>query len=92
MNDPSFAPLPSDFDYENAKVPEGSSYAEEVRETAETSKAISRSVVREAMDEGANMAEAAAKAAEALDQTEDVLPQEVPSAVPPVDLDDDDII
>lgn len=84
MNDPSFAPLPADFDYENSKVPEGSSYVEDVRETAETSKAISRSVVKEAMNEGASMAEAAQKAAEVL--------QEASSTVPSVDPDDDDII
>ncbi|MBQ8062862.1 MAG: ATP-dependent zinc metalloprotease FtsH [Clostridia bacterium] len=92
MNDPNFAPLPEDFDYENSKVPEGSSYVKTVRETAEASKAISRSAVKDAMSEGASMTEAAQKAYEALKGTEDTVPTEAPAAVPPVDADDDDII
>ena len=92
MNDPNFAPLPEDFDYENSKVPEGSSYVKTVRETAEASKAISRSAVKDAMSEGASMTEAAQKAYEALKGAEDTVPTEVPAAVPPVDADDDDII
>ncbi len=93
MNDPSFAPLPADFDYENSKLPEGSSYVEEVRETADASKAMSRNAVKEAMEEGASMTEAAQKAYEAIkDVPAEPLPEEVPSPVPPVDPDDDDII
>ncbi|MEE3311646.1 MAG: ATP-dependent zinc metalloprotease FtsH [Acutalibacteraceae bacterium] len=93
MNDPTFAPLPADFDYENSKLPEGSSYVEEVRETADASKAMSRNAVKEAMEEGASMTEAAQKAYEAIkDVPAEPLPEEVPSPVPPVDPDDDDII
>ena len=93
MNDPSFAPLPADFDYENSKLPEGSSYVEEVRETADASKAMSRNAVKEAMEEGASMTEAAQKAYEAIkDVPAEPVPEEVPSPVPPVDPDDDDII
>ena len=93
MNDPAFAPLPADFDYENSKLPEGSSYVEEVRETADASKAMSRNAVKEAMEEGASMTEAAQKAYEAIkDVPAEPLPEEVPSPVPPVDPDDDDII
>ena len=93
MNDPSFAPLPADFDYENSKLPEGSSYVEEVRETADASKAMSRNAVKEAMEDGASMTEAAQKAYEAIkDVPAEPLPEEVPSPVPPVDPDDDDII
>ncbi|MDO4406566.1 MAG: ATP-dependent zinc metalloprotease FtsH [Eubacteriales bacterium] len=93
MNDPSFAPLPADFDYENSKLPEGSSYAEEVRETADASKAMSRNAVKEAMEDGASMTEAAQKAYEAIkDVPAGPVPEEVPSPVPPVDPDDDDII
>ena len=92
MNDPNFAPLPEDFDYENSKVPEGSSYVKTVRETAEASKAISRSAVKDAMSEGASMTEAAQKAYEALKGTKDTVPTDAPAAVPPVDADDDDII
>ena len=93
MNDPSFAPLPADFDYENSKLPEGSSYAEEVRETADASKAMSRNAVKEAMEEGASMTEAAQKAYEAIkDVPAEPVPEEVPSPVPPIDPDDDDII
>ncbi len=93
MNDPTFAPLPADFDYENSKLPEGSSYAEEVRETADASKAMSRNAVKEAMEEGASMTEAAQKAYEAIkDVPAEPVPEEVPSPVPPVDPDDDDII
>ena len=66
MNDPNFAPLPADFDYENSVVPEGSPYTEEVRAVAEASKELSRNIVKEAMNEGASMAEAAEKAAEAI--------------------------
>ena len=90
MNDPSFAPLPADFDYENSKLPEGSSYVEEVRETADASKAMSRNAVKEAMEDGASMTEAAQKAYEAIKDVP--VPEEVPSPVPPVDPDDDDII
>ena len=54
MNDPTFAPLPADFDYENSKLPEGSSYVDEVRETAEHSRALSRNAVKEAMEDGAH--------------------------------------
>ncbi len=93
MNDPTFAPLPADFDYENSKLPEGSSYVEEVRETADASKAMSRNAVKEAMEDGASMTEAAQKAYEAIkDVPAEPLPEEVPSPVPPVDPDDDDII
>ena len=93
MNDPSFAPLPADFDYENSKLPEGSSYVNEVRETADASKAMSRNAVKEAMEEGASMTEAAQKAYEAIkDVPADPVPAEAPSPVPPVDPDDDDII
>ena len=93
MNDPSFAPLPADFDYENSKLPEGSSYVEEVRETADASKAMSRNAVKEAMEDGASMTEAAQKAYEAIkDVPAEPVPEEVPSPVPPVDPDDDDII
>ena len=93
MNDPTFAPLPADFDYENSKLPEGSSYVNEVRETADASKAMSRNAVKEAMEEGASMTEAAQKAYEAIkDVPAEPLPEEVPSPVPPVDPDDDDII
>ncbi|MBQ5479961.1 MAG: ATP-dependent zinc metalloprotease FtsH, partial [Clostridia bacterium] len=93
MNDPSFAPLPADFDYENSKLPEGSSYVNEVRETADASKAMSRNAVKEAMEEGASMTEAAQKAYEAIkDVPAEPVPEEVPSPVPPVDPDDDDII
>ncbi|MBQ8469256.1 MAG: hypothetical protein IJ547_01520, partial [Clostridia bacterium] len=92
MNDPNFAPLPEDFDYENSKVPEGSSYVKTVRETAEASKAISRSAVKDAMSEGASMTEAAQKAYEALKGTKDTVPTDAPAAVPTVDADDDDII
>ncbi len=93
MNDPTFAPLPADFDYENSKLPEGSSYVDEVRETADASKAMSRNAVKEAMEEGASMTEAAQKAYEAIkDVPAEPLPEEVPSPVPPVDPDDDDII
>ncbi len=93
MNDPTFAPLPADFDYENSKLPEGSSYVEEVRETADASKAMSRNAVKEAMEEGASMTEAAQKAYEAIkDVPAEPVPEEVPSPVPPVDPDDDDII
>ena len=93
MNDPSFAPLPADFDYENSKLPEGSSYVEEVRETADASKAMSRNAVKEAMEEGASMTEAAQKAYEVIkDVPAEPVPEEVPSPVPPVDPDDDDII
>ena len=100
MNDPTFAPLPadfdyenSDFDYENSKLPEGSSYVEEVRETADRSKSLSRNAVKEAMEEGASMTEAAQKAYEAIkDVPAAPVPDEVPSPVPPVDPDDDDII
>ncbi len=93
MNDPTFAPLPADFDYENSKLPEGSSYVEEVRETADASKAMSRNAVKEAMEDGASMTEAAQKAYEAIkDVPAEPLPEAVPSPVPPVDPDDDDII
>ena len=93
MNDPTFAPLPADFDYENSKLPEGSSYVEEVRETADRSKSLSRNAVKEAMEEGASMTEAAQKAYEAIkDVPAAPVPDEVPSPVPPVDPDDDDII
>ena len=93
MNDPAFAPLPADFDYENSKLPEGSSYVEEVRETADASKAMSRNAVKEAMEDGASMTEAAQKAYEAIkDVPAEPVPEEVPSPVPPVDPDDDDII
>ena len=93
MNDPTFAPLPADFDYENSKLPEGSSYVDEVRETADASKAMSRNAVKEAMEEGASMTEAAQKAYEAIkDVPAEPVPEEVPSPVPPVDPDDDDII
>ena len=93
MNDPTFAPLPADFDYENSKLPEGSSYVNEVRETADASKAMSRNAVKEAMEEGASMTEAAQKAYEAIkDMPAEPVPEEVPSPVPPVDPDDDDII
>jgi len=93
MNDPTFAPLPADFDYENSKLPEGSSYVNEVRETADASKAMSRNAVKEAMEEGASMTEAAQKAYEAIkDVPAEPVPEEVPSPVPPVDPDDDDII
>ncbi|MBQ2568522.1 MAG: ATP-dependent zinc metalloprotease FtsH [Clostridia bacterium] len=93
MNDPSFAPLPADFDYENSKLPEGSSYVNEVRETADASKAMSRNAVKEAMEDGASMTEAAQKAYEAIkDVPAEPVPEEVPSPVPPVDPDDDDII
>ena len=93
MNDPTFAPLPADFDYENSKLPEGSSYVEEVRETADASKAMSRNAVKEAMEDGASMTEAAQKAYEAIkDVPAEPVPEEVPSPVPPVDPDDDDII
>ena len=93
MNDPTFAPLPADFDYENSKLPEGSSYAEEVRETADASKAMSRNAVKEAMEDGASMTEAAQKAYEAIkDVPAEPVPEEVPSPVPPIDPDDDDII
>ena len=93
MNDPTFAPLPADFDYENSKLPEGSSYVNEVRETADASKAMSRNAVKEAMEDGASMTEAAQKAYEAIkDVPAEPVPEEVPSPVPPVDPDDDDII
>ncbi|MBQ8924793.1 MAG: ATP-dependent zinc metalloprotease FtsH [Clostridia bacterium] len=93
MNDPTFAPLPADFDYDNAKLPEGSSYAKDVRETADASKTLSRNAVKEAMEEGASMTEAAQKAYEAIkDVPAEPVPEEVPSPVPPVDPDDDDII
>ena len=93
MNDPTFAPLPADFDYENSKLPEGSSYVDEVRETAEHSKALSRNAVKEAMEDGASMTEAAQKAYEAIkDVPAEPVPAEAPSPVPPVDPDDDDII
>ena len=93
MNDPTFAPLPADFDYENSKLPEGSSYVDEVRETAEHSRALSRNAVKEAMEDGASMTEAAQKAYEAIkDVPAEPVPEEVPSPVPPVDPDDDDII
>ena len=93
MNDPTFAPLPADFDYENSKLPEGSSYVDEVRETADASKAMSRNAVKEAMEEGASMTEAAQKAYEAIkDVPAEPVPAEAPSPVPPVDPDDDDII
>ena len=93
MNDPTFAPLPADFDYENSKLPEGSSYVEEVRETADASKAMSRNAVKEAMEDGASMTEAAQKAYEAIkDVPAEPVPEEVPSPVPPIDPDDDDII
>ncbi len=93
MNDPTFAPLPADFDYENSKLPDDSSYANEVRATADASKAMSRNAVKEAMEEGASMTEAAQKAYEAIkDVPAGPVPEEVPSPVPPVDLDDDDII
>lgn len=93
MNDPTFAPLPADFDYENSKLPEGSSYVEEVRETADRSKSLSRNAVKEAMEDGASMTEAAQKAYEAIkDVPAAPVPDEVPSPVPPVDPDDDDII
>ncbi len=93
MNDPAFAPLPADFDFENAKLPEGSSYVDEVRETADASKALSRNAVKEAMEDGASMTEAAQKAYEAIKDTPaEPVPEEVPSPVPPVDPDDDDII
>ena len=93
MNDPTFAPLPADFDYENSKLPEGSSYVNEVRETADASKVMSRNAVKEAMEEGASMTEAAQKAYEAIkDVPAEPVPEEVPSPVPPVDPDDDDII
>ena len=93
MNDPTFAPLPADFDYENSKLPEGSSYVDEVRETAEHSRALSRNAVKEAMEDGASMTEAAQKAYEAIkDVPAGPVPEEVPSPVPPVDPDDDDII
>lgn len=93
MNDPTFAPLPADFDYENSKLPDGSSYADEVRATADASKAMSRNAVKEAMEEGASMTEAAQKAYEAIkDVPAGPVPEEVPSPVPPVDPDDDDII
>ena len=93
MNDPSFAPLPADFDYENSVMPEGSSYADDVRETAESSKALSRSAVKDAMSEGASMTEAAQKAYEVLNEADEApVPDEIPSAVPPVDPGDDDRI
>ncbi len=93
MNDPTFAPLPADFDYENSKLPEGSSYVDEVRETAEHSRALSRNAVKEAMEDGASMTEAAQKAYEAIkDVPAEPAPAEAPSPVPPVDPDDDDII
>ena len=93
MNDPTFAPLPADFDYENSKLPEGSSYVDEVRETAEHSRALSRNAVKEAMEDGASMTEAAQKAYEAIkDVPAEPVPAEAPSPVPPVDPDDDDII
>ena len=93
MNDPTFAPLPADFDYENSKLPEGSSYVDEIRETAEHSKALSRNAVKEAMEDGASMTEAAQKAYEAIkDVPAEPVPAEAPSPVPPVDPDDDDII
>ena len=93
MNDPTFAPLPADFDYENSKLPEGSSYVEEVRETADASKAMSRNAVKEAMEDGASMTEAAQKAYEVIkDVPAEPVPEEVASPVPPVDPDDDDII
>ena len=93
MNDPTFAPLPADFDYENSKLPEGSSYVEEVRETADASKAMSRNAVKEAMEEGASMTEAAQKAYEVIkDVPAEPVPEEVASPVPPIDPDDDDII
>ena len=92
-NDPTFAPLPADFDYENSKLPEGSSYVDEVRETAEHSRALSRNAVKEAMEDGASMTEAAQKAYEAIkDVPAEPVPAEAPSPVPPVDPDDDDII
>ena len=93
MNDPTFAPLPADFDYENSKLPEGSSYVEEVRETADRSKSLSRNAVKEAMEEGASMTEAAQKAYEAIkDVPAAPVPDEAPSPVPPVASDDDDTI
>ena len=93
MNDPTFAPLPADFDYENSKLPEGSSYVDEVRETAEHSRALSRNAVKEAMEDGASMTEAAQKAYEAIkDVPAEPVPAAAPSPVPPVDPDDDDII
>ena len=93
MNDPTFAPLPADFDYENSKLPEGSSYVDEVRETAEHSRALSRNAVKEAMEDGASMTEAAQKAYEAIkDVPAEPVPAEAPSPVPPVNPDDDDII
>ncbi len=93
MNDTGFAPLPADFDEENASLPEGSSYADDVRLAADTSKAVSRNAVKAAMNEGASMTEAAQKAYEVISETAaEAVPEEAPSPVPPVDLDDDDII
>ena len=93
MNDTGFAPLPADFDEENASLPEGSSYADDVRLAADTSKAVSRNAVKAAMNEGASMTEAAQKAYEVISETAaEAVPGEAPSPVPPVDLDDDDII
>lgn len=71
MNDPNFAPLPADFDYEHAELPEGSSYAKEVSEAASASKVLSRSAVKDAMEAGASMAEAAKKAYESTKNTDD---------------------
>ena len=54
---------------------------------------MSRNAVKEAMEEGASMTEAAQKAYEAIkDVPAEPVPEEVPSPVPPVDPDDDDII
>ena len=52
-----------------------------------------RNAVKEAMEDGASMTEAAQKTYEAIKDTPaEPVPEEVPSPVPPVDPDDDDII
>ncbi len=87
MNDPNFATLPEDFDYEKSEVPEGSEYIQQVREDAETSKELSRNAVKEAMQEGASMMEAAQKAYESI--KDEVESPESEASQPE---DDDDII
>ena len=71
MTDPSYAALPADFDYENSELPKDSPYIASIQETAARAKEVARNAVREAMDEGASVEEAAEKAYEALNETEE---------------------
>ena len=71
---------------QNSEMPKDSAYISMIQETAARAKEISRNAVREAMDDGASVEEAAQKAFEALND------DAAPSPVPNIDPGDDDVI